>query len=68
MNWFVYLLVGFIAIIPTFWLAIKGKEWTNKILFKNEVEESSPKSWPGDIVATAVFFVYSVIIFNYMPK
>lgn len=66
-SWTVYLIVGFIALVPSLWLAVKGKEWTNKLLSKEQIEESSPKSWLGDLVATGVFFVYSVLMYLWMP-
>ena len=67
MNWTAYLIIGFILLFPSLWLAVKGKEWTNKLISKEHIEESSPWSWPGDIVATAVFFVYSVLMYAWMP-
>jgi hypothetical protein len=67
LEWTLYLIVGFIALFPSLWLAVKGKQYTNKLISKEHIEESSPKSWPGDIVATAVFFVYSVLMFIWMP-
>lgn len=68
MSWLTYMIIGFFTLLPTFWLALKGKVWTNQLLFKGDVDEGSPKSWLGDIVATGVFFVYSVVMYNWMPK
>ena len=68
MDWFYFSLIGVLCFFPSFYIAIKLKELTNKLISKERIEESSPKSWPGDLMATLIFFIYSVLMYQWMPN
>lgn len=67
MDWFYFSLISVLCFIPSFFLAIKLKELTNKLISKEDIDESSPKSWPGDLMASSIFFIYAVLMFQWMP-
>ncbi len=68
MDWFYFSLIGVLCFIPAFFLAIKLKAGINKLISNETIDESSPKSWPGDLAATLIFFFYSVLMYQWMPN
>jgi hypothetical protein len=67
MHWLYFSLIAVLCFIPCVFLAVKLKEATNKLISKEDIDESSPKSWPGDLVATLIFFIYSILVYRWMP-
>lgn len=63
----VFILLGFLGFIISIFLAIKTKEFTNKLLFKSEAPEWSYKSSIGDFLAIMVLYLYTVVMFKLMP-